>query len=190
MGTRGGLLRKPSECRRQMKRSNMGIKRVDSEETPQESANIPFVDRLSQEIRRIVRPAGIRCTFFAPDSARGLYSVKDRLPMENSTHVVYLIKCKTCNSEYVGETMRALSVCRKEHKDAVQLSNLEKSAVAEHIYSHAEPHEVNWSKVEVLDRARNKKLRKINEAFYIEIRKPSMNRDRGIEVSETWNAIP
>ena len=53
---------------RQMKRSNMGSKRVDSEETPQESANIPFVDRLSQEIRRIVRPAGIRYPFFVPDS--------------------------------------------------------------------------------------------------------------------------
>ena len=85
--------------------------------------------------------------------------------------------------------MRALDVRCKEHIDAVRLGDLEKSAVAEHIYSHAEPHEVNWSKGEVLDRARNKRERRIKEAFYIEKRKPGMNRDRGIEVSETWNAI-
>ena len=51
--------------------------------------------------------------------------------------------------------MRALNVRCKEHNDDIRLSNLEKSAVAEHIYKHAEPHEINWSKVEVLDRARN-----------------------------------
>ena len=48
--------------RRQMKRSNMGTKRVDNEvlRVSMESSNIPFVDGLSQEIRRIVRPVGIR----------------------------------------------------------------------------------------------------------------------------------
>ena len=81
--------------------------------------------------------------------------------------------------------MRAFNVHCKEHKDAVRLGNLEKSAVAEHIYSHAEPHEVNWSKVEVLDRARNKEKGRS--------RKPLTSRNRNqagtdIEVSETWSA--
>ena len=78
-----------------MKLNDMGTKRVDNGEAPVESANIPFVNGLSQEIGRIVRPAGIRCNFSAPDSTRWLYLVKVRFPMEHATHVVYSIKCKT-----------------------------------------------------------------------------------------------
>ena len=97
-----------------MKLNDMGTKRVDNEDMPIESADILFVYGLSQEIGRIVRPAGIRCNFSAPDSTRWLYLVKVRFPMEHATHVVYSIKCKTCNSEYVAETMRTLNVCSKE----------------------------------------------------------------------------
>ena len=89
----------------------------------------------------------------------------------------------------MGETTRALNVRCKEHEDAVRLGNLEKSAAEENIYSNVEPHEVYWSKMEVLNRARDKRERKIKEAFYIEKRKPGMNRYRGTEVSKTWNTI-
>ena len=156
-----------------------------------QTASIPFVDGLSQEVRRLARSADIRCTFFSPNSTQQLYAVKDRLPTDHSTHVVYSIKCNTCEEEYVGETMRALHVRCKEHRDAIRLVHPEKSAVAEHVLdsNNEEPHEIKWSEVTILDHAKHTRERKIREAFHIEKKHPGMNRDRGIAKSSTWNAI-
>ena len=73
-------------------------------------ARIPFVDGTSQEVRRIVRTAGVKCAFYMPNTTRGLYSMEDSLPPGYSTNVVYAIKYKTCDQEYVGETKRAVKV--------------------------------------------------------------------------------
>ena len=166
-------------------------KNTDKERKSMQTASIPFVDGLSQEVRRLARSADIRCTFFSPNSTQQLYAVKDRLPTDHSTHVVYSIKCNTCEEEYVGETMRALHVRCKEHRDAIRLVHPEKSAVAEHVLdsNNEEPHEIKWSEVTILDHAKHTRERKIREAFQIEKKHPGMNRDRGIAKSSTWNAI-
>ena len=83
---------------------------VNVEETSMVKARIPFVDGTSQEVRRIIRTAGVKCAFYMPNTTRGLYSVKDSLPPGYSTNVVYAIKYKTCDQEYVGETKRAVKV--------------------------------------------------------------------------------
>ena len=91
-----------------------------------EIARIPYVDGLSQEIRRIARTAGVRCSFFMPNTLRSLYQAKDSLPQEITTNAVYSVTCKTCDAEYIGETKRAIRIREKEHRDAVRLgqSNL------------------------------------------------------------------
>ena len=66
------------------------------------TAEIPFIDGLSQEVRRIARTAGVRRAFFAPSTTRPLYSVKGKLPHDLTTNAIYSIKCKTCDEEYVG----------------------------------------------------------------------------------------
>ena len=179
--------------RKQMrKKNNIDTgKNTDKERKSMQTASIPFVDGLSQEVRRLARSADIRCTFFSPNSTQQLYAVKDRLPTDHSTHVVYSIKCNTCEEEYVGETMRALHVRCKEHRDAIRLVHPEKSAVAEHVLdsNNEEPHEIKWSEVTILDHAKHTRERKIREAFQIEKKHPGMNRDRGIAKSSTWNAI-
>ena len=171
--------------------ADTGEKNTDNEQRSMQTASIPFVDGLSQTIRRIARSADIRCTFFSPNSTQQLYSVKDRLPIDHSTHVVYAIKCGTCDEEYVGETLRALHVRCREHRDAIRLDHPEKSAVAEHVLDckNDQPHEIKWSEVTVLDHATHTRERKIRESFQIEKRNPSLNRDRGIERSAIWNAI-
>ena len=55
--------------------------------------------------------------------------------------------------------------------------------MAEHVLGskNDKPQEIDRSKTKVLDHAHNTKERNIREAFQIENRRPSMNRDRGIE---------
>ena len=44
-----------------------------------------------------------------------------------------VLKCDTCQDEYVAGTMKALEVRMKEHRDANRLNHPQKSAVAEHV---------------------------------------------------------
>ena len=46
-------------------------------------------------------------------------------------------KKKTCSEEYVGETLRTVSVLRKEHSDAIHLVHGSKSAIAEHVHNQS-----------------------------------------------------
>ena len=118
-----------------------------------------------------------------------LYSGKDQLPVESVTHAVYTIRCKTCEEEYVGETLRAVSVRCKEHRDAIRLGHTEKSAGAEHVHFQKEIHEIDWDNVQVIDHAKKKWERKVREALQIQKRKPQMNRDEGMEISDTWSML-
>ena len=127
--------------------------------------------------------------FSTPNTTRRLFSTKDRLPVESLTHAVYSLSCKTCKEEYIGETLRAVKVRCKEHRDAMRLSHTPKSVVAEHVHCQDEVLEIEWENVRVIDDAKRKWKRKIREAMQIQKRKPRMNRDRRIEGSDTWSAL-
>ena len=63
-----------------------------------QTVQIPFLDGLSQEVRRIARTAGVRCAFYTPNTLQSLYQTKEPLPQETETNVVYAVKCKTCDA--------------------------------------------------------------------------------------------
>ena len=126
---------------------------------------------------RIARTTGVRCAFFTPNTLCSLYTSKDRLPTDSITSAVYSVKCKTCSGEYIGETLRALRVRKKEHCDAIRLGQSSKSAIAEHVHEQSMPHEIDWQGMKAIDRVRWKRERKIREAFPIQKRKPQLNRD-------------
>ena len=50
--------------------------------------SIPFVESLSQEVRRIARTTGVTCAFFTPNTLCSLYTSKDRLPTDSITSAV------------------------------------------------------------------------------------------------------
>ena len=175
---------------KQLKRHATGRKLPQQDEKNIITTTIPFVDGLSQEVRRVARMAGVRCAFFAPNTLTHMYSAKDALLTDSTTHSVYSVRCKTCTEEYIGETQRSLSVRRKEHQDATRLGQCPKSAVAEHVHSQLEEiHEIDWSTMKVIDRARRTTERRVREALHIHKRKPQINRDNGIERSACWNAF-
>ena len=45
---------------------------------------------------------------------------------DTQTHCIYSLKCGTCEYEYVGETLRAIGVRAKEHRDAVSTGDHKK----------------------------------------------------------------
>ena len=81
---------------KQIKRSSGKGKEKQEQQTKTVTTSIPFLDGLSQEIRRIASTAGIRCTFRTLSTLKGLYNVKDSLDSKCQTHAVYSVKYKTC----------------------------------------------------------------------------------------------
>ena len=82
------------EISRQLKRSETCA--ISDDERALVTVSIPFIDALSQEIRRIARTAVVGCAFTTPNTLKVLYAVKDKLPEECTTHAIYSIRCKTC----------------------------------------------------------------------------------------------
>ena len=160
--------------------------------TPEHPWNvtIPFIDGLSQTVRRIARAANVRCVFRTPQTLRrSVYSAKDKLPVDTETHSVYSIKCETCSDEYIGETKRALQVRRKEHQAATRLGQCEKSAIAEHAHNQTAAHDIDWKSIKIIDKGYITSERKVREAIHKQTKKPAMNKDAGVEFSPIWNKV-
>ena len=93
--------------------------------------SIPFVEGLSQELRRITDTTGVRCAFPPPNTLFSLYTSKNRLPTDSITIAAYSAKWKTYSGEYAGETCVRYVYEKKEHCDAIRLELSSKSAIAE-----------------------------------------------------------
>ena len=141
--------------------SSKDSKDVDTNKEEWQKARIPFIEGVSYEVRRIARDAGINCLFYQPHTLGGLYNVKNRLQSGTQGDVVYSVKCETCQAKYVGETMRALEVRSKEHRDAIRLNHPEKSAITEHVLGRNGSHDINGTNVRVIDRATGMKERNV-----------------------------
>ena len=55
----------------------------DDEANSMVIASIPFIDGISQEVRRIVREAGVKCVFSTESTLESLYCNKDPLPRDS-----------------------------------------------------------------------------------------------------------
>ena len=84
------------------KRTGVKLPKEDEKAEKMVNASIPFIEGLSQEVRRIAQAAGVKCTFRPTKTLRSVYSAKDRLPKDTQTHCTYSLKCGTCEDEYVG----------------------------------------------------------------------------------------
>ena len=88
--------------------------------------------------------------------------MKDPLPKEKLTGVVYQIPCQ-CGKVYVGEMQRHLETRIKEHRDASTKGDTWKSAIADHQWD--QQHQVDWDGTRVLDRATRPIQLKVKETF-------------------------
>ena len=118
----------------------------------------------------------------APCSLR---SIKDPLPIEKQTNVVYEIPC-TCGKVYIGETKKRLGT---RLKDACVRCQTDKTVIAEHAW--AEDHPINWSGTKILQHASHT-MELVKEALCIQSTRPAdsrFNRDGGYELPDCWFAL-
>ena len=158
----------------------------EEEQSHRATVVIPYVAELSERVRRVCKDYNIRTAFKSASTLRtALVRVKDPIPMEKKSGVVYEVPC-SCGKVYIGETKRTLETRMKEHRAAARLGQLEKSAVAEHAWQDG--HTIDWSDVRILDEAPRNSVLLIKEALHIRLRPPEekINRDLGLDVPECW----
>ena len=130
---------------------------------------ILYVAELSEQVRRVCRDYNIRTAFKSASTLRTtLVRVKDPIPIEKKSGVVYEVPC-SCGKVYIGETKRFLKTRMKEHRAAARLGQLEKSAVAEHAWQDG--HTIDWSDVRILDETPKNSVLLIKEALHIRLRR-------------------
>ena len=77
---------------------------------------IPFVDKTTQAIQRVLRPLRIRVVGRPCQWKWSLQNgLKDSSDPQEDTAVVYAINCRGCEAAYIGETGRTTSVRVAEH---------------------------------------------------------------------------
>ena len=154
------------------------IPRNPDQDTPTAYVTLPYIRHLSETIRRILSPLGIR-TCFRPHCTlrQTLVRVKDSRPPQQRPGVVYRIPCGTCPKVYIGQTGRTLEHRLKEHKRALTSGNVSQSAVAEHAMD--ESHTIKWEEAEVVNHHPLYRQRCALEAWHIRTERHKMNRDEG-----------
>ena len=147
---------------------------------------IPYVKGMSEAIGRILKKVQIRVVHKPKNWKWKLMAgVKDPVDEVNQAGVVYALECNDCERRYLGETGRSLRASVKEHVVHARNGRTDLSAMAEPAWSG---HKMNWTP-KVLASEKTTKERRVREALEIHARSriaPTLNRDKGVELSKLW----
>ena len=152
--------------------------RLANQSEPQKShpIGLPYIKGLSEELQRIFKDHGVNIYHKPVNTLRSfLVRPKDPTPISDQCGVVYDIPCDTCDDSYVGETARKMVTRFTEHTRSDK-----ESAILEHVTNTG--HSVSLENVSILAREPRFGARKIKEALEIFKRRPSLNRDQGVEI--------
>ena len=87
--------------------------------------SLPFVDKLSQNLGKILHKAGMQTVYKMNNKLNSqiIKRGKDILPKENIKGVFYQLNCNDCDAVDVGETKRQINTRIKEHENNIRLDS-------------------------------------------------------------------
>ena len=145
---------------------------------PAATVTLPYIQGVSDSVKRVLNSVNIRVAFRPPSSLRELLShPKDPIPLEHKCNVVYKIPCDSCDKCYVGQTGRTFSQRLREHQRAVRTFDVNASVLAEHVLN--EDHRIAWEDVSILDQHSLLMSRLFVESWYISKTPNTLNREKG-----------
>ena len=122
---------------------------------------------------RQIRPRSqVRVVFNTACRIRNFFKIKDATPRNLLSSVVYQVTC-SCNARYIGKTIRHIEVRLNEHKKPVGLSEQPRSHIQEHVACTG--HAIDFSKFQILGRAKTDYKLKIFESLMIKSKTPELN---------------
>ena len=124
------------------------------------TAVLPYVQGVSEPLRRCLEQQGIRTVFKSETTLRSnLVRPKDTVDPAKQDGVVYRIPCE-CGKVYIGETGRSMHERIKEHDRDIRLARTQTSAVSEH--AHKTGHYPLWNEATGCPRSKKHNRKRYN----------------------------
>ena len=112
---------------------------------------LPYAKGFSEKVTNVLRSFSVKVAHKPIHTISNiLKKPKDKIWKEAARGIVYKIRCKDCDSVYVGQTSRALKTRVKEHAKAIATLD-EKPFLAKHNTLHS--HEIDLENVKIVDRS-------------------------------------
>ncbi len=109
------------------------FKRVTENDKPYGHVTLPYINEITDALRRILQKQNIRVTTKPLKTLQRIFPTpKHQVPPEQGINVVYNIPCSDCSWSYVGETGRSFGTRKKEH-----IRNVKKHKEGSNIAKHA-----------------------------------------------------
>ncbi|XP_072033380.1 uncharacterized protein [Amphiura filiformis] len=110
--------------RDQPKEKDRASQNPDSETANKGFVTLPYIEGLSEKLRRAFRTAGVSTSFKPQNTLRSaLVAPKDKTEPIKQSGIVYEITCADCDASYIGESARKLEKRISEHKSTAGSSN-------------------------------------------------------------------
>ena len=175
---------KPEFIRQTMRKSAKQVRKTKIAENANTTdkalaVTIPYVEDLSESIRRILAPLNIRTTYTTKKIKWSVMKgAKDTIPDTQHPGVVYALGCKDCAKVYVGETGCTAQRRAEQHRYDARTGRIELSVVAAH--AHNGGHQIHWEPM-VVKKESNLVKRKVLEALTIKkMERKTINQDSNI----------
>ena len=120
-------------------------------------------------MREFYPQINVRVIFKTSNPMQSWFRIKDRIPPELQSSLVYHYKCGGCHSSYVGKTLRHLAARIAEHKGkslrtGQPLSKPPFSAIRDH--ASAENHPISQNQFSILGSQRTDMDLRVLESLY------------------------
>ncbi|XP_044760159.1 uncharacterized protein LOC123317619 [Coccinella septempunctata] len=138
--------------------------------------SIPNIPYLTYKIKNCFKDYNEKVKIVAQCKKKvaNLYSkLKDPIPKEIKSNVVYELECADCHETYVGQTSQWLRNRMNLHKSDIRTNNL-RCALSVHANKYS--HSVDFNNVKILDANINYKKRCILEMIHIQTQKSKINK--------------
>lgn len=131
-------------------------------------AGLTYIPGITEQLKRAAPELTVAPS--PPAKVGKMFSdMKDKLPIDLHSLVVYKIPCKLCRKFYIGETINNLCDRCKQHKNDVK--NRDKKPYATALVSHVTktnpPHEFDFDDKSILKKVRHRGVLKIHEVNQI-----------------------
>ena len=161
-----------------------------STEKPNQLTNnivkLPWIPVVGPKLRKIFRKNGFNVVFTSQSSLANILC-NNKCPFPpNSTAGVYQVDCK-CGAEYIGETKKRICTRVSEHRKAAENENWKSSGLTEHCKDCNDG--VLWSEAKTICCESDYWRRKVREGLEIMKCQPTLNKDGGLGVSDSWKAL-
>ena len=145
---------------------------------------VPYTNGLCESYKSICSKYGVQAYFRGGNTLKNLLMFpKDKDEMRKQSNIIYWYRCgrTECNEEYIGQSSRTFEERFKEHLKAP-------SPIYEH--DNTTGHKTSVENFKIIGREGHGISRTIQEAIYIRVNNPTLNRNVGkYNLPHIWDKV-